>query len=196
MQPGGFGGGGQGGGYGGPGGGYGGPPQQGGYGGPPQQGGYGGQPQQGGYGAQPQQGYGPPQGGFGQPPQAGYGPGYGGGFPPGGGGGGPLQGPGQKGEVRNAVMSLLLCFVCCPFYAMYQGMKAEEDINRFLGKGQGGSILWFLFPLIPVLSMPKLIGEARARAGTATQGEGSLLMYILAWPYFFFVDVNELWGAR
>jgi hypothetical protein len=44
--------------------------------------------------------------------------------------------------------------------------------------------------------MPKLIAEARARAGTQTQGEGSLLLYWLAAPYFFLTDVNELWGGR
>ncbi|HEU4412407.1 MAG TPA: hypothetical protein VFS43_44605, partial [Polyangiaceae bacterium] len=60
----------------------------------------------------------------------------------------------------------------------------------------GGSILWLLFPIIPVLSMPKLMAEARARAGTPTQGEGNLLLYWLAAPYTFLADVNELWGVR
>jgi hypothetical protein len=181
MQPGGYGGGGQGGGYGGP--------PQGGYGQP--QGGYGQpQAQPGGYGGPPQQGYGAPPG------APGFGPGYGGGFPPGGGGGGPIQGPGPRGEVRNPMMVLLVSLFCCPWYGLWQCMKAEEEVNRFLGKSEGGSILWLLFPLIPALSAPKLIAEARARASTPTQGEGNILLYIFVPYYSFIADVNELWGAR
>jgi hypothetical protein len=188
MQPGGFGGGGQGGGYGGPGG-YG--PPQGGYGQPQAQPGGYGQPQ-----AQPG-GYGQPQGYGGPPPGApGFGPGYGGGFPPGGGGGGPIQGPGPRGEVRNPMVLLLVSLFCCPWYGLWQCMKAEEEVNRFLGKGQGGNILWLIFPLIPALSAPKLMAEARARASTPTQGEGNILLYIFVPYYSFIADVNELWGAR
>jgi hypothetical protein len=94
------------------------------------------------------------------------------------------------------MMILLISLFCCPWYGLWQCMKAEEEVNRFLGKSEGGSILWLLFPLLPALSAPKLIAEARARAGTQSQGEGNILLYIFV-PYYSFIgDVNELWGAR
>lgn len=128
------------------------------------------------------QGYGPPGGG-------GYGAPGGGMAPAGPGGLGP------KGTVRNPVQVTLISMFCCFYYGLFQCMKAEEEVNKFLGKSEGGSILWMLFPLIPALSMPKLIAEARAKAGTPTQGEGSLIMYIFLPYYAFTKDVNELWGA-
>lgn len=109
---------------------------------------------------------------------------------PGGGGGGSV------GTVRNPMMVLLITWFCCIYYGFWQCMKAEEEVNRYLGKTEGGSILWLLFPLIPCLSMPKLIAEARQKAGTPTQGEGSLIGYIFLAPYLFIKDVNELWGPQ
>ena len=106
---------------------------------------------------------------------------------------------GPIGTVRNAttitLVSILLSMCGGVYYGLFQCMKVEEELNRFLGKGSGGSILWLLFPLIPALSAGKLIGEARQKAGTPTQGDGSLIMYILL-PYYSFVnDANEVWTA-
>ncbi len=129
------------------------------------------------------QGYGPPGGG-------GYGAPGGGMAPAGPGGLGP------KGTVRNPVQVTLIALFCCFYSGLGQCMKAEEEVNKVLGKSEGGSILWMLFPLIPALSMPKLIAEARAKAGTPTQGEGSLIMYIFLPYYAFTKDVNELWGGQ
>lgn len=128
--------------------------------------------------------------------QPGYGPPGGGGYGAPGGGMAPAGpgGLGPKGTQRNPVTVTLISMFCCFYYGLFQCMKAEEEVNKFLGKSEGGSILWMLFPLIPALSMPKLIAEARAKAGTPTQGEGSLIMYILLPYYAFTKDVNELWG--
>ena len=105
-----------------------------------------------------------------------------------GGGGG-----GAPGTIRNPVMLAAISYMCCPWYGLWQCMKVEEELNRYLGKNQGGSILWFLFALIPILSMPKLIAEARAKAGTPAQGEGNLIMYILIGIYAFPKDANDIW---
>jgi hypothetical protein len=118
-------------------------------------------------------------------------PGYGGMQGPGG--PGPMQQGGPPGTIRNPVVNTLITFMCCPYYGLFQCMKVEEELNRFVGKNSGGSILWFLFALIPILSMPKLIGEARAKAGTPTQGDGSLIMYLLLWPFAVPKDANEIW---
>jgi hypothetical protein len=130
--------------------------------------------------------------------QPGYGPPGGGGYGAPGGGMAPAGpgGLGPKGTVRNPTTVTLISMFCCFYYGLFQCMKAEEEVNKFLGKSEGGSILWMLFPLIPALSMPKLIAEARAKAGTPTQGEGSLIMYIILPYYAFTKDVNELWGPQ
>ena len=121
-------------------------------------------------------------------------PGYGGMAGPVG--GGPMQGGGPPGTLRNPTMVLLVTYFCCVYYGLFQCMKVEEELNKFTGKGSGGSILWLLFPLIPALAMPKLIGEARQKAGTQTQGDGSLIMYILIAPYALLKDANEVWEAQ
>ena len=108
-------------------------------------------------------------------------------------GGGPMQGTGGPAVLRNPVMLTLITYMCCPYYGLYQCMKMEEELNRFLGKPAGGNILWMLFAIIPILGMPKLMAEARAKAGTATQGEGSLLGYLFLWPYLLPKDTNEVW---
>jgi hypothetical protein len=90
-------------------------------------------------------------------------------------------------------MLAAISYCCCPFWGIFQLYKLEGELNRYLGKGDGGSILWFLFGLIPLLGMPKLIGEARAKAGTATQGDGSLIMYLLLGIYAIPKDANEVW---
>lgn len=105
----------------------------------------------------------------------------------GGGGGEPL------GVIRNPVLVALISYLCCPWYGIYQLYQIEGELNRYLGKSQGASILWFLFALIPLLSMPKLIGEARAKAGTATQGDGGLLGYLFLGFFLIPKDANEIW---
>jgi hypothetical protein len=107
--------------------------------------------------------------------------------------GGGLQAGGPPGEIRNPVMVAAISYMCCPFYGIFQLYKLEGELNRFLGKGDSGSVMWFLFTLLPLLSMPKLIGEARAKAGTATQGDGSLIMYLLLGIYAIPKDANEIW---
>lgn len=105
---------------------------------------------------------------------------------------------GPVGQIRNPVTLFLISCICF-LYGLSQMRTMEGELNRFLGRNQDGSILWFLFPLIPILSMPKLIGEARAKAGTTTQGNGSLIMYLLLGYYFLTKDVNEIWerlGAK
>jgi hypothetical protein len=131
-------------------------------------------------------------------------PGYG--APPGGAmvpmGGAPMQqmggagmaAGGPPGIIRNPVMVAAISYICCPFYGIWQLREIEGELNRYLGKNQGPSILWFMFALIPLLSMPKLIGEARAKAGTATQGDGNLIMYLLLGIYMIPNDVNEVWS--
>jgi hypothetical protein len=149
----------------------------------------------GGFGGPPPGGMGgpPPGGGFGAPAATGAPAGFG--APPGGpmvpAGGAAIAG---AGAARNPTTITLISMFCCFYYGLFQCMKTEEDLNKFLGKSGGGNILWMLFPLIPALSMPKLISEARARAGTATQGEGSLIMYILLPYYAFIKDANEVLG--
>ena len=114
-------------------------------------------------------------------------PGYGGMQGPQG-GGGPIQ---TRGTVRNPITMFLVSSCCFP-YVLFQYKQMEEELKAVAGNPGPGSILWFLFPLVPLLSMPKLIGEARAKAGTPTQGEGSLIMYLLLGPYFLTKDANEI----
>ena len=139
-------------------------------------------------------------------PMGGPQPGYGG-PPPGGamvpmggapmaqmgGGGGGMAGGGPPGTIRSEVMIAAISYMCCAFYGLHQLKEIEGELNRYLGKSEGGSILWYLFALVPLLSMPKLIGEARAKAGTPTQGEGSLIMYLLLGIYMIPKDANEIW---
>lgn len=96
------------------------------------------------------------------------------------------------GTIRNPIMVFLVGNFCF-LYALLQLRAIEGELNRFLGKGQDGSILWFLFPLVPLLGMGKLIGEARQRAGTASQGDGSLFMYLILGTFFIPKDANEIW---
>jgi hypothetical protein len=129
------------------------------------------------------------QPGYGAPPQAGYG------AAPGPGGGGPIQpgGGGPLGKIRSPVMLVLVGYMCCPYYSLYQLALVESELNAYLGKPAGMNWLWLLFPLLPLLSMGKLVGEVRAKAGTPTQGEGSLIMYWLLGFYTIPKDVNEIW---
>lgn len=105
---------------------------------------------------------------------------------------------GPVGTIRNPVVTMLITMVC--FIAGFAQLKAlEDELNAFVGNGKKASILWFLFPLIPLLGMPKLIGEARAKAGTPVQGEGNLILYILLGSYMIPNDANQIWqqlGAR
>lgn len=103
-----------------------------------------------------------------------------------------MQSGGPLGTIRNPIMVFLISNICC-FYGLMQGKAIEAELKAYLGKPDGGSIMWFLFPLIPLLSMPALIGEARAKAGTPTQGNGSLFMYWLLGLYFIPKDANEIW---
>ena len=106
----------------------------------------------------------------------------------------PLVAGAGAAAARNPTTITLISVFCCFYYGLFQCMKTEEELNNFLGKSAGGNILWMLFPLIPALSMPKLMAEARARAGTPAQGEGSLIMYILLPYYAFIKDANEVLG--
>lgn len=92
--------------------------------------------------------------------------------------------------------SLLISMFCCPYFGLFQCMKAEEELNAFLGKGGGGNILWLFFPLIPVLSITKLVAEARAKAGIATQGEPNMIGYFFVAPYLLLKDANEIWESQ
>jgi hypothetical protein len=105
---------------------------------------------------------------------------------------------GPIGQVRNPIMVMLVGYICF-LYGLMQMRAIDGELNKFLGRNQDGSILWFLFPLLPLLSMPKLMAEARAKAGTATQGNGSLIMYLLFGYFFITKDANEVWeklGAK
>jgi len=104
-----------------------------------------------------------------------------------------MQSGGPPGAIRNPVMVAAISYMCCFLYGLHQLKEIEGELNRYLGKGQGGSIMWYLFALLPLLSMPKLIGEARAKAGTPTQGDGSLIMYLLLGIYMIPKDANEIW---
>ncbi len=103
-----------------------------------------------------------------------------------------MQSGGPPGTIRNPVMVFLISYICC-FYGMMQLRAIEGELKAYLGKGNEGSIMWFIFPLIPLLSMPALIGEARQKSGCPTQGNGSLIMYWLLGLYFVPKDANEIW---
>lgn len=105
---------------------------------------------------------------------------------------GGAPGGGAPGQIRNPIMVFLIGYICC-FYAMFQLKEIEGELRRYTGKGDSGSILWFIFPLIPLLGMGELVGAARAKAGTATQGNGSFIMYWLLGMYFIPKDANEVW---
>jgi hypothetical protein len=99
-----------------------------------------------------------------------------------------------NGTIRNPVTVLLLSSFC--FWVGWNQLRLiETELNRLVGKTEQGSILWLLFPLIPLLGMPKLIAAARARAGTATQGEPNLVLYLFLGPYSLPKDANEIWAA-
>ncbi len=105
---------------------------------------------------------------------------------------------GPVGTIRNPIVVFLLTGVCF-LIGLAQMRALEDELNAFVGNGKKASILWFLFPLIPVLGMPKLIAEARAKAGTPVQGEGNLILYIFLGPYMIPNDANQIWqhlGAR
>ncbi|MCS6899724.1 MAG: hypothetical protein NZX77_08130 [Polyangiaceae bacterium] len=109
-----------------------------------------------------------------------------------------LAAPGPVGTIRNPVTTLLLCLVCFPIGCV-QLKALEDELNAFVGNGKKASILWLILPLIPVLGMPQLMAEARAKAGTPVQGEGNLLYYLFFGPYMIPKDANEIWrhlGAR
>jgi hypothetical protein len=106
---------------------------------------------------------------------------------------------GPVGAIRNPIMVFLVAGVTCGFFGLYSLYSIEGELNAFLGNGKKASILWFLFPLLPLLGMPKLIAEARAKAGTPVQGEGNLILYLLLGVYMIPNDANQIWqhlGAR
>lgn len=94
-----------------------------------------------------------------------------------------------------ALISWLTAPICGAgvFYGMHQLRTIEGELHVMLGhKEKEGNILWYLFALIPLLSMPKLIAEARARVGTQTQGEPGLLGYLFLGVYLITKDATEI----
>ena len=163
------------------------------------------------YGAPPAGGYSPP------PPQPNYGPppgsaaGYGApvqspgammappfGLPTDAGAmvpvsGQPMMGSGAVGTIRNPVGVVVLTMCTFGLYGLYTLYSIENELHAFLGDGKKASILWFLFPLLPLLALPKVVAQARAKAGTPAQGEGNLILYLLLGPYMIPTDTNQIW---
>jgi hypothetical protein len=119
-------------------------------------------------------------------------PGYGGMAPS----GGSMQQAGPPGQIRNPVLSMLAIMFCCPWYSFWQCKQTEGELHKFLGRNDDGTIMWMVAPIMPALNARKLIAEARAKAGTPTQGEPGFLGYLFFYYWNFLKDANEIWESQ
>jgi hypothetical protein len=111
--------------------------------------------------------------------------------------GGALSAP--PGEIRNPTTITLITLFGCgigAYYGLHQCRLIEGELKKMLGRPDTeGNILWYIFGLIPILSMPALVAEARARVGTQTQGAPGLIGYLFGWFYLIPNDANEIFQA-
>ena len=111
--------------------------------------------------------------------------------------GGALSAP--PGEIRNPTTITLITLFGCgigAYYGLHQCRMIEGELKKMLGRPDSeGNILWYIFGLIPILSMPALVAEARVRVGTQTQGAPGLIGYLFGWFYLIPNDANEIFQA-
>lgn len=98
------------------------------------------------------------------------------------------------GKIRNPIVVFLISSTCCPIYCICKLTQIEGEFKRLLGQGQGRIDLVVHLCNHSASGMPKLIAEARQRAGTATEGEPGLFGYLfLPGLYLLPKDANEIW---
>lgn len=106
------------------------------------------------------------------------------------------QSSGSTGQTRNPTTVLLISFICAP-YAIFAMFQMFGELGTYLGK----SIPWWQM-FIPVLNLiflfstlPKLVAEAKQKAGSTTPVRGAAL-YFLVGPYALAADLNDVWNPR
>lgn len=108
-------------------------------------------------------------------------------------GGGPH---GPVGKPRNAVMTLVLSFVCF-VYAIIALWGEANELKDFRQKDDIKPIFFFI-PILGLIEMWNLadkVLEAKRMAGVPNAQVQHPILYLLVWPYFLTEDLNEIWQA-
>jgi hypothetical protein len=116
-------------------------------------------------------------------------------------GGAPMQrvgggSHGPIGKTRNAVMTLVLSFVCFVYYFIalwgevneLKAFRQRDDLNP----------IFFLIPILNLIELWKIADkllEAKRMAGVPNAQVQHPILYLLVWPYFLTEDLNEVWQA-
>jgi hypothetical protein len=69
-----------------------------------------------------------------------------------------------------------------------KGFRGKDDLNPIL----------FLVPILGIIELwklPEKVLDAKLMAGIPNAQTASPILYLLFWPYFLTVDLNEVWLA-
>ena len=106
--------------------------------------------------------------------------------------GAAMTGPGQRPQIRNPIVTLLMMFI--PIYGLilfYGMIKELRDFTQDQGFFMWGwlipcySLIWFLSVL------PAQVGKAKQMAGSPKPPRGAIVYLLLA-PYALAADLNEV----
>lgn len=117
-------------------------------------------------------------------------------------GGAPMQyggapgGFGPIGQTRNAIVQLLIGFVC-GFYFLYLIWVEVNELKAFRQKDDLNPILFFvpILNIIQIWNLPPKVLEAKQMAGVVNANVQSPILYFFLWPFFLTNDLNEIWQA-
>ena len=108
------------------------------------------------------------------------------------------SGAGPVGQTRNPVMVLLISFVCA-FYGLFQLWTMMNELKAYLNKDeiQAWHILIPYYNLYLLwIKVPKWIGEAKQKAGSANPQPAGFILYFLIPYYAMADDLNQVWNPR
>jgi len=100
------------------------------------------------------------------------------------------------GNIRNPIVSLLLCAICF-IYGFFWIWSTVNELKAFRGKEDINPILFFIpiLNIIQIWQLPPKVLEAKMMAGVPNPQVPHPILYLLLSPYFFTADLNEIWTA-
>jgi hypothetical protein len=124
------------------------------------------------------------------------------------GGGGPMGPSGPKGEVRSPVTVALISFFCSFYYLYWFYFKVLPELKANLGKSDEElnptkelimGLICFIFSILTIMKVGKLIQEAQARAGRPNPEDKGTMYLIMMFvffpiaPYMIQTELNKIW---